>query len=127
MAAASININITGADAAAEMLDSAAAQIRENLMIGLAEAGEIVVSEAKAICPVSTEATRPGGPHGELRASINKSVSGNSCTVGTNTEYAPYVEFGTWKAPAQPFLVPALLNSADKIAAAAANAIGEML
>lgn len=124
MVAASININITGADAAADILMEAAEQIRENLTRGLAEAGEIVVSEAKAICPVSTDATRPGGPHGELRASINKSVSGNSCTVGTNTEYAPYVEFGTCKMAAQPFLVPSLLNNVDEVTEAIKRAIG---
>lgn len=122
MAAASISINVDGTEAA-NMLMQAAEQIRENLQKGLAEAGEIVVSEAKAMCPVSTEATRPGGPHGELRASINKSVSGNSCTVGTNTEYAPYVEFGTCKMAAQPFLVPALLNNVDEITEAVKQSI----
>lgn len=40
--------------------------------------------------PVSTEATRPGGPHGELRLSSGTSVE----TMGYTKEYAPHVEYG---------------------------------
>lgn len=40
--------------------------------------------------PVSTEATRPGGPHGELRMSLSQSGD----EVGYTKDYAPHVEFG---------------------------------
>lgn len=40
--------------------------------------------------PVSTEKTRPKGPHGELRQS--SSSSGEE--VGYTKEYGPYVEYG---------------------------------
>lgn len=40
--------------------------------------------------PVSTEETRPGGPHGELRASSG--ASGDE--MGYSAEYAPHVEYG---------------------------------
>lgn len=40
--------------------------------------------------PVSTEKTRPGGPHGELR--ISSSTYGDE--VGYTREYAPHVEYG---------------------------------
>lgn len=40
--------------------------------------------------PVSTEATRPGGPHGELRMSLMQSND----EVGYTKDYAPHVEFG---------------------------------
>jgi len=61
-------------------------------------------NEAKILCPVRT---------GNLRASITyvhlkKFLWG----VGTNVEYAPYVEFGTYKMRAQPYLRPAF----DKVA-----------
>ena len=42
--------------------------------------------------PVSTEATRPGGPHGELRKS--SFVDMGSLQMGYNKEYAPHVEYG---------------------------------
>lgn len=40
--------------------------------------------------PVSTELTRPGGPHGELRSSLRMEVD----IVGYTKEYAPHVEYG---------------------------------
>lgn len=40
--------------------------------------------------PVSTEKTRPGGPHGELR--LSSSVSEDE--MGYMVEYAPHVEYG---------------------------------
>ena len=39
---------------------------------------------------LSTEATRPGGPHGELR--LSSGTSGE--TMGYTKEYAPHVEYG---------------------------------
>ena len=46
----------------------------------------IVENQAKINCPVN---------YGTLRASIRSEVEGNQGVVGTNTEYAPYVEIGT--------------------------------
>lgn len=40
--------------------------------------------------PVSTEKTRPGGPHGELR--ISSSTTDDE--IGYTKEYAPHVEYG---------------------------------
>lgn len=58
---------------------------------------------AKDRCPVDT---------GRLRSSINWRMArdgrGLLGIVGTNVTYAPYVEFGTSRAGAQPFLRPAL-------------------
>lgn len=46
----------------------------------------IVENSAKEKAPVNT---------GNLRNSITHVVEGNEGIVGTNVEYAPYVEFGT--------------------------------
>lgn len=58
---------------------------------------------AKRLCPVDT---------GRLRASITHSLESDSRglvgVVGTDVHYAPYVEFGTSRMAAQPFLRPAL-------------------
>lgn len=40
--------------------------------------------------PVSTEETRPGGPHGELRLSSSTTED----EIGYTREYAPHVEYG---------------------------------
>lgn len=52
---------------------------------------------AKALCPVGTvESTGIKGYRGgTLRNSITYEVRGQSVVVGSNVEYAPYVELGT--------------------------------
>lgn len=52
---------------------------------------------AKALCPVGTpESTGIKGYRGgTLRNSITHQVNGEVLSVGTNVEYAPYVELGT--------------------------------
>ena len=52
---------------------------------------------AKALCPVGTpESTKKKGYRGgTLRNSISFEVDGDDLHVGTNVEYAPYVELGT--------------------------------
>ena len=60
--------------------------------------GEKAESYAKAICPVDT---------GNLRNSITHFQQGNDEYIGTPVEYAPYVELGTRKMKARPYLRPA--------------------
>lgn len=63
-------------------------------------AAQEVRTEAVQNCPVDT---------GRLRQSIGvQQVNPDHYRVGTNVEYAPYVEFGTRHQAAQPFLRPAL-------------------
>jgi HK97 gp10 family phage protein len=70
----------------------------------------LVEGVAKKNCPVDT---------GKLRASITPVIeSWAAGYVGTNTAYAPFVEYGTRNMAAQPFLEPAFLEGkkqADKI------------
>lgn len=62
-----------------------------------------VETAAKRLCPVDT---------GRLRSSITHEIGedrqGLVGVVGTDVEYAPHVEFGTYAMAAQPFLRPAL-------------------
>lgn len=73
--------------------------------VGREVARRTIRVESAAIrgCPVDT---------GRLRSSITHEVGrdgeGLVGTVGSNVEYAPYVEFGTSHNQAQPFLRPAL-------------------
>lgn len=110
-----MRISVQGIGDAQASFDNFVSDIEEKLAKGIEESGRIVEADAKALCPVSTEATRPGGPHGELRQSITSQSEGLTCEVGTNKEYAMYVEFGTYKMAAQPYLVPALIENEDKI------------
>lgn len=68
------------------------------------EAALFIEGAAKYRCPVDT---------GNLRRSIAAqppTMQGDTAValVGTNVEYAAYVEFGTRKMNAQPFMGPAL-------------------
>ena len=59
---------------------------------------------AKMKCPVDT---------GRLRNSITHAQEDDTTEIiGTNVEYAPYVEMGTSRSRAQPYLKPALVNHA---------------
>ena len=62
---------------------------------------------AKMLCPVDT---------GNLRNSITHTTDaeGKVEYVGTNVEYAAYVEFGTSKTRAQPYIQPAVYNHTDE-------------
>lgn len=54
--------------------------------------------DAKQKCPVDT---------GRLRGSITTNIKNKEAEVGTNVEYAKFVELGTSYQAAQPFLIPA--------------------
>lgn len=77
---------------------------------GMKKACVIVQDDAKRNCPVDT---------GRLQGSISHEVTheGNDVVgiVGTDVEYAPYVELGTYKMSARPYLFPAGERNKDKI------------
>lgn len=69
--------------------------------IALEKVGLMAERNAKIACPVDT---------GRLRGSISHTHDKNTAYVGTNVEYAPYVEMGTVNTKAQPYLKPAIVN-----------------
>lgn len=70
------------------------------LVAALEEVGLVAEGYAKRACPVDT---------GRLRNSITHIVDEGTrhVIIGTNVEYAAYVELGTRQQKAQPFLKPA--------------------
>lgn len=93
MAIDDVTVNEDNTEGASQGIQRAIDRALEE--IGLAAEGY-----AKRACPVDT---------GNLRNSITHAVeSGEDAVyVGTNVEYAPYVEMGTRRTAAQPFLRPA--------------------
>lgn len=77
----------------------------------MGEAVGIVNGDAKNIVPVDTGNLR-NSIHGSVEAGTSKEVVGK---VATSTDYAPYVEFGTSRMGAQPFLWPALHKNKKRI------------
>ena len=94
---ASIQITADNTDEVLRLMESAKAAALE-------EMGQVGETYAKMKCPVDT---------GRLRNSITHTSDGKSAYVGTNVEYAPYVEYGTVKTTAQPFLKPAATEHTD--------------
>ena len=51
---------------------------------------------------------------GRLRNSLTHATDEDSAYIGTNVEYATYVEMGTSKMKARPYLEPAVTNHVDE-------------
>lgn len=74
---------------------------------GLTAVGMTAESHAKDLAPVDT---------GRLRNSLTHQVemSEKAVYVGTNVEYAQFVENGTQRMKARPYLRPAVVNHVDE-------------
>lgn len=83
------------------------AQLEVKTEDDLVRVGLRVQSRARSLCPVDT---------GRLRSSLvmrkGRDGRGFYVEVGTNVSYAPFVEFGTSKMRARPFLLPAVAEAA---------------
>lgn len=64
----------------------------------LVEGALVIAIEAESNCPVDT---------GFLRSTVFVKEDGDDVLIGFDAPYASYVEFGTYKMEAQPFLRPA--------------------
>lgn len=91
---------------------------QEALKIAAEAIGLEVEKNAKQLAPFDT---------GRLRNSITHTVvskpNGAAAVVGSAVEYAPFVELGTRKSKAQPFLRPAVENHADEYRAIAESVL----
>ena len=99
-------------------LSDLAAGIEAAVSEAVAAGAEVVADNARSACPVDT---------GALQASIAVAKNGTSAEINANTDYAAYVEFGTSKMAAQPYLVPSLLGNENAIIAAIAAELGEAI
>jgi HK97 gp10 family phage protein len=75
------------------------AAVEKSAQENVARVAREIEQDAKANAPVQT---------GYLRESIEAQVEGKSAEVVAGAEYAGFVEFGTYKMPAQPFMSPAI-------------------
>lgn len=89
----------------ADNTDEVLRELNEAVQRGLEMIGLQGEGYAKRLCPVDT---------GNLRNSITHDRDDDSAYIGTNVEYAPYVEYGTSKTKAQPFLQPAAEDHVDE-------------
>lgn len=114
-----MSIHVSGASEFAARLSAAGAKVSVLLPQVVAKTALSVEADAKALAPVDT---------GAMRASINTTFHGGafrpSAEVRPGVNYAIYVEMGTSRMAAQPFLFPALDRHRGEFAAAVA-AVGK--
>lgn len=81
--------------------------IKAAINVALEKIGLLAEGYAQMKCPVDT---------GNLRASITHEVdtAEKAVYIGTNVEYAPYVELGTSRQKAQPYLRPAAIEHGNQ-------------
>lgn len=96
--------------------DEVKRELSSRIPIALEECGLVAEGYAKRLCPVDT---------GRLRNSISHTVGDFVCYIGTNVEYAPYVELGTSKTHAQPFIKPAVADHASEYKRIVTNVLKE--
>ncbi|MEM3737551.1 MAG: HK97 gp10 family phage protein [Candidatus Bathyarchaeia archaeon] len=93
-------IGVRGLEEALQRLEIKATRLRKELQALLHQSAERVVGNAKALAPVRT---------GHLMDSIRILGEGDlEVTVGSEVEYAGYVEYGTSRMPARPYLRSAI-------------------
>jgi HK97 gp10 family phage protein len=94
-----VQIQIDIDDQASPLLEAALAKIQDQINAGLDEAGNEIVIYAQQIVPVRT---------GRLRNSITYTVADGQLIIMATAPYAKYVEFGTRRMRAEPYIRPAI-------------------
>jgi HK97 gp10 family phage protein len=113
----SLSVQVVGGaelEAALRRLLAEVPQLANNL---LDDSAMRVEAAAKQRCPVDT---------GRLRSSIQVASGKGWRTVSTNVEYAPYVEFGTRRRGAKPFMFPAAEAERPRFQAAVQAALAKL-
>lgn len=95
-----MGIRARGLRAAQQRLERLADRIAGATAEAIDEFADEVVDHMKGVVPVDT---------GKLRDSIAKDKEGDSVTVGPRgVDYAGFVEYGTSRSPAQPYVAPTI-------------------
>ena len=107
-------MSITFKDHSGEVLEA----LEQAKQRGLEAIGLAAEGHAKKSAPVDT---------GRLRNSIAHAVKGDAAYIGTNVEYAPYVELGTSRQAPKPYLRPAATQHGSEYKALMQASIDEEL
>ncbi len=113
-----LNVGIEGADEVIELLEEMGAAASQILAQAAEVAGKIVLEDAKRRCPVDTGALK-ASLHIEQGKSKKPDIKQEvKILTGKKEYYGTFVELGTSRQAAKPFLRPAVDENKDKIAAA---------
>ena len=111
------------------MLQDGLENLEDSVEQALDQGGSQICDEARTIVPVAAKAHSKREHPGFLRSTIGYSAEGMTLQIFATAYYAGFVEFGTRKMAARPYMRPAFNQFypelQDAIAAAAANAFGQ--
>ena len=112
---AKVTLEVRGVKETLANINLANSRVRKAVQEQVGKSALNIQREAKKRCPVDT---------GALRNSITVDFYGEmSAQIGPHMPYAPYVEFGTRKMPAKPYLFPAFEEERPKFEEELARAI----
>lgn len=120
-----IDIEVRGLDSVDRALDKFWEKSQHNLGVEMRDVLTAVYREAYVLCPVATGALRDSIliEMKRRRVWVEGRISASGGADGRR--YAAYVELGTSRAAAQPFLMPAVISNYDFIIERLGKAIEE--
>jgi HK97 gp10 family phage protein len=95
-------------------LPAAPGKMKRAVGTALGKLGPDLLSQMQSVTPVDT---------GELRASETASVGATELRLTAGTDHAGFVEFGTRKMAAQPYMRPTVEGAAGQVGSAIADAV----
>lgn len=98
------DFKVEGLDSWSKWVDSIPIKVEKKVEKHVATTAYKIEANAKRLVPVDTGHLRRS-IQTELDKVLNKSYT---AVVGTNIEYAPYIEFGTIQRHPKPYLIPSL-------------------
>jgi HK97 gp10 family phage protein len=101
-----INLRVQNTKELIADLRKAGAEIKEDTRKVLKEMADVVADDARGRVPVDTGSLKNSIKPSVSKRQLEASVSAGGNVGGTDTYYAVFVEFGTHKMPARPFLYP---------------------
>ena len=113
-----MTIDVTQLAALARDLRGAPRRVERHLEQAVAKTARDIAADAQASAPVDT---------GALRNSISADVGGMEAVIGPGVHYGGYVELGTSRMRAQPYLFPAADRHERPFAEACADAAEQVL
>lgn len=82
-------------------IESISEDVKEEVKEEVRDTALKIEKDAKRRAPVDT---------GNLRRQIRSDIDGYNATISSNADYSAYIEYGTYKMSAQPYMTPAFMK-----------------
>lgn len=107
-------------------LDKLEELIKQGIKDGAEDAGNLVKNEAKDNL-LKNGSYRTGNLYNSIESSVEDNEDEVEAKVGTEVEYAGYLELGTSRMAPKSYMYPALKDNVDKVVSKVADALRKVL